>query len=379
MMFEQTKALCQSFLDMGVPFFDLAVYQNGECIFRHMDGYTDLENKIAVKGNEKYNIYSCSKLITCAAALQLWEKGKFSLEDKLSDYLPEFKEMTIRTEEGLKKAEKPILIKHLFEMTAGFTYEVYSPKLQAFYEASGGKCPTRECMVHLAKEPLLFEPGEKWNYSLCHDILAVLVEVIAGESFEDYVQKNIFIPLGMKDSTFLLPLEQRDILAEQYRFDHETGKAVNCGKGNWYRPGSDYASGGAGCVSTMEDYMKFLEALRVGDTILKKETIAMMATDRLTESQRATYNKKENYGYGLGVRTPMEGGKFFDFGWGGAAGSYLSIDPARNLTLFYIQHLLESPNQDRRPRVYECVINDLEGKELYPEWETVETLSGVTY
>ena len=108
-MFEKTKAFCDSFLDMGVPGFDLAVYKGGECVLRYMNGYSDLENKVKMNGKERYNIYSCSKVITCTAALQLWEKGLFSLEDKLSDYMPEFKEMTVRTDDGIKKAENPIL------------------------------------------------------------------------------------------------------------------------------------------------------------------------------------------------------------------------------------------------------------------------------
>ena len=113
-MFERLKKFCDSFLEFGVPGFDLAVYKNGECILRHMNGYSDLENKIKISGNERYNIYSCSKVITCTAALQLFEKGLFSLEDKLCDYMPEFKEMTVKTDDGIKKAQNPILIKHLF-------------------------------------------------------------------------------------------------------------------------------------------------------------------------------------------------------------------------------------------------------------------------
>ena len=130
-MFEKTKAFCDSLLTLGLPGFDLAVYQDGKCILRHTNGYSDLENKIKMNGNERYNIYSCSKVITCVAAMQLWEKGLFSLEDKLSRYMPEFTEMTVKTEDGTKKAENPILIKHLFEMTAGFSYSCRSPQLLA--------------------------------------------------------------------------------------------------------------------------------------------------------------------------------------------------------------------------------------------------------
>ena len=120
-MFERTKTFCDSFLERGLPGFDLAVYKSGQCILRHMGGYSDLENKTKIDGSERYNIYSCSKPITCTAALQLYEKGLFSLEDKLSDYMPEFEHMTVQTQGGVKEAEKPILIQHLFEMTAGLS------------------------------------------------------------------------------------------------------------------------------------------------------------------------------------------------------------------------------------------------------------------
>ena len=129
-MFEKTKAFCDSFLEYGLPGFDLAVYQNGTCILRHMNGYSDLENKIPMNGQERYNLYSCSKVITCTAALQLWEKGLFSLEDKLADYLPEFQEMRVHTSHGIQTAQNPIRIRHLFEMTAGFSYNCNSPYIQ---------------------------------------------------------------------------------------------------------------------------------------------------------------------------------------------------------------------------------------------------------
>ena len=146
-MFERTKVFCDSFLKLGVPGFDFAVYQDGTCILRYMNGYSDLENKVKMNGSERYNIYSCFKVITCVAALQLFEKGLFSLEDKLSDYMPEFKEMTVKTEDGIKKAENPILIRHLFEMTAGLSYNCRSPRIVSAMSETDGRCPTRETIT----------------------------------------------------------------------------------------------------------------------------------------------------------------------------------------------------------------------------------------
>lgn len=375
-MFEHIKNLCSRILDMGIPGFDLIVYQHGQCIFRHMGGYADLEKKLPMTGKERYHIYSCSKPITCVAAMQLWERGLFDLEDPLGSYMPEFTEMTVRTEDGIRKAEKPILIRHLFEMTAGFSYDVHSPWLEVLRRETNGRCPTRESMKYLAREPLLFEPGEKWNYSLCHDVLAALVEVLSGQRFEDYVRVHIFEPLGMEDSTFLPTDADLESLTAQYRF--ENGQAVECGTGNQYRLGSEYASGGAGCVSTVEDYIKFLEALRTG-TILKPETVALMATDRLTEEHRKTYTKAETHGYGLGIRTPKAGGVHTDYGWGGAAGAYLAVDPVYDLTLYWGQHMLGSPAQGIRTQIHEQLLADLLGTDTPLDQRTAVLDYNYTY
>lgn len=356
-MFEKTKKFCDLFIEMGIPGFDLVVYKGGECVLRYMNGYSDLENKVKINGAERYNIYSCSKVITCTAALQLWEKGFFSLDDKLSDYMSEFTEMTIRTENGVKKAENPILIKHLFEMTAGFSYNCNSPEIVKCKKETEGRCPTRELMKYLAKEPLLFEPGDRWEYSLCHDVLAALVEVVSGEKFETYTKKNIFDVLGMNNSTFMLSEGEIDTISEQYRF--ENNQPVNVGKNiTTYKIGSEYASGGAGGISTVDDYIKFLEGLRT-NKLLKAETLELMMTDRLTEHQKRTYWTKDTHGYGLGVRCPKENGRYIDFGWGGAASAYLAVDTKNEISMYFGCHLLSSPAQGLRSMLYRVVKADI--------------------
>ena len=359
-MFEAIKKFSDSFLELGVPGFDLAVYKKGECILRYMNGYSDLENKIRMQGNERYNIYSCSKVFTCTIAMQLWEKGLFSLDDKLSDYMPEFKEMTVISENGVQKAKNPILIKHLFEMTAGFSYDLNSSELLRCKEETNGRCPTREVMKYLANEPLLFEPGDRWNYSLCHDVIAALVEVLTGEKFEDYAKKNIFDILGMENTTFMLPQEELDTISQQYRF--ENGRPVNVGKNiQNYKLGTEYASGGAGAISTVDDYIKFLEGLRTFK-LLKPETLKLMATDRLTPYQKRTYSFKNIQGYGLGVKTPGAHKKYTEFGWGGAACAYLAIDMKNELSIYFGAHLLSSPAQQFRSKICRIILAELADK-----------------
>jgi len=364
-MFAKLTAFLDIFLDQKTPGFDLLIYQNGQPIYRYFRGFSDAENQIPMNGKERFNIYSCSKLITVTAALQLWEKGLFSLEDRLSDYLPEFAEMTVQTENGIVKAKNPILIKHLFEMTAGFSYKIVgSPQLQLAIRETGGRCTTREVMRYLAREPLMFEPGTDWLYSLGHDVLAALVETISGQRFGLYVKEHIFDPMGMTRSTFLLPEEELDTIAAQYRIHPDTGERYNCGKNiMFYKLGREYESGGAGGISTIEEYVTFLEGLRTGK-LLKPETVQMMATDRLEGKPRVSAGC-DLRGYGLGVRCPRKEnpGRLTDFGWGGAAGAGFGVDPARNMTYMYIQHVLNSPVQAVKSQIYDYIIDALDGVE----------------
>lgn len=342
-----TKKL-DSLIEIGVPFYDCIVMKNGSCVYRHSAGFTDAREK-AVTGREKYNIYSCSKLITCALALMLWERGLFSLEDRLSDYMPEFSDMKIKRGGEITTAKNPILIRHLFTMTAGFSYNISSPELKRFREETGGECKTRDFCRYLAKEPLYFEPGELWEYSLCHDVLAALVEVISGERFGIFAKKNIFDPLGMKDSTFLLDDDRLDEVINQYAYSPKLG-VYERDKRNNFKLGRCYESGGAGCISTVDDYIKLLEALRIGDIILKKETVKMMNTNRIPDEKRGAY-WMPNHGYGLGQRCPREGGAT-DFGWGGAAGAYYAIDFENEITIYFATHVVDYPKlQDQTPTI----------------------------
>lgn len=354
-MFEHLKRFCDSFLEAGLPGFDIAVYKSGNCLFRHINGYSDIENRIKMNGKERYNIYSCSKPITCTAALQLYEKGMFSLEDKLSDFMPEFSVMSVKTEKGTVKAQNPILIKHLFEMTAGFSYNTASESLLRCRRETGGRCPTREAMKYLAEEPLLFEPGDRWEYSLCHDVLAALVEVLSGQKFEEYVKENIFDILDMPNSTFMLPESEIETITPQYRF--ENGKPVNVGKHIVaYKLGGEYASGGAGAVSTVDDYIKFLEGLRTGK-LIKSDTLRLMTADRLTDRQKRTYWLNATHGYGLGVKTPKADSH--DFGWGGAANAYFAVDPENEISVYLGAHMLSSPTQGIRNMIFRYVYAEL--------------------
>ena len=280
-MFEELTETLDGFIkNFGIPFYDCIVMKDGACVYRRSNGYT--EGKTAVTGKELYNIYSCSKLITCVAALQLYEKGVFGLDDELCRYMPEFENMTVADGDSVRPAENKITMRQLFTMTAGFSYDLNSPMLEKCRRETNGECPTRETMKYLAKEPLLFEPGYRWEYSLCHDVLAALVGVISGITFGEYVKKNIFDVCGWENSAFLIN-ETKD-LVNQYNSNPENDKVEECTKDNVFRIGTKYESGGAGCVSTVEDYIKFLEAIRTYK-LLKKETVDLLSTNQLTKEQ----------------------------------------------------------------------------------------------
>lgn len=358
--FQPVKELLDSFLEKGLPGFDFILYHKGECVFRYMNGYSVLEEKIPMNGKELYNIYSCSKVITATAVLMLVEQGRLSLDDKLSDYIPEYKQMYIKNVkveasstdgrwdgEGqsetvantLKPAKNPIIIRDMLSMKAGFSYEYDAPAIKACHAETNGKCPTLTAIKAFAKEPLLYEPGEGHAYSLAHDILSAVVEVVTGQKFGDFVKKNIFDPCGMTNTTFNLPDERLDEVCEQYVFNKETNTPENCGKAiQHFKFGSEHESGGAGGISTVEDYAKFLEALRTGK-LISKETLDMMTTPQTTDEQY----KNDFYGYGLGVRCPKAGSPATDFGWGGHAGAYLAVDRENEYSFFYAQHCVGVP------------------------------------
>ena len=357
-MFENIKKYLDEFERRGIPGMDICVMQNGTEIFREWRGVSD-ESGTPMNGRERYNIYSCSKVFTCTAAMMLVEEGRLSLDDEVATYLPEFREMQVKTENGsLREAKTPITVRHLFTMTAGLSYNMESDEIRRGIQETEGKGSTREMMKYVAQMPLEFEPGEKWNYSLCHDVLAAVVEVVAGKRFGLFVKERIFDVCGMKDTTFLLPREELPTIAAQYLY--EQGEFKNIGREiRRYKIGESYESGGAGAISTVGDYIKFLEALRTY-RLLKPETVTLMTENHLSEEQDSTYWNTGDYSYGLGVRAPLPGrSKRTDFGWGGAAGAFLAIDPVNNLSVYYAQHVLAAPNGALRKDIIEAVKLDL--------------------
>lgn len=340
-MFNKLTEKLDSFLDMGTVGYDMCIFKDGECVYRRKNGFSDRENNIEVKGDELYYIYSVCKLITVTAALQLYERGIFDLDDPLSKYCPEFSKMYVREGEEITEAKNQITVRDLFRMTAGFNYRMKSEHMLRFAEETNGICPTSLLPKYLATAPLDFEPGTKWQYSLCHDLLGALVEIWTGERFGDYVKKNIFDVAGMQSSAFRLSDEDRKRLAPQYRYDSFKKQSFLTEPTNVYSMWAEYESGGGGCVSSVDDMIRFGEALRLG-RLLKPETLELMTTNQISHCQDSFI--LTDYSYGLGVRCSKDGkDSVSDFGWGGAAGASIWIDPKNRFTAFYVQHVLNTP------------------------------------
>lgn len=342
MDFSEVKRLMdESVAKHSVPCSDIAIVYNGEMVYRYMNGNGDGEKEMPIKGDEQYFLYSATKPITCTAALQLVEAGKLHLEDKVSDYIPEFENMMVKTAEGLKRAEKPIRIQNLFNMTSGLNYNLANPSIQAACEKNPS-ASTLEIVRAMAGEPLEFEPGERYLYSLSHDVLAAVVEVVAGMKFGDYLKKRIFNVCGMTRTGFWPNDAAKDMVCSQYLYDAASGKSGLVAKENEYILTPAYQSGGAGLISCVDDYIKFVTEMSNGNRLLKPETIDMMRTSQLGERAEQDFQSlKPGYSYGLGVRTDAYGcyANKGEFGWDGAAGAYMMIDPDNHIGIFYATHV----------------------------------------
>ena len=392
MDFSKLKSFMDDMTEHMTPGHAIEVYLKGESVFRYESGYSDLEIKRPFSADDMLYIYSASKMTTVAAALQLLEQGKFLLEDPLYDYIPEFKQMYIKTPDGnLVEAKNPITVGDLFTMTAGFSYDFGTEGFKKAKEKTAGKMDTVETIKCIASDPICFEPGSKWQYSICHDVLAALVSVVSGQKFRDYVKEHIFTPLDMQDAVYHATEEMIRNMPTQYRFVSQNDKNVDIveaqksgtakdgifikeGKVNTLILGEEYDSGGAGIITTVSEYAKFMAALAnrglglTGERILSAYSIELMRTNRLTDSQRKIYDtwkQVRGCGFGLGVRThtnPEISGSLCnigEFGWGGAAGATAIVDPKIGLGVFYAQHCLNPREAVFQPRlrnvIYACL------------------------
>ena len=349
----------------GVPQCALILRRGRDTIF---------EKLVNAEAGDVYWLYSATKLFTATMFCRLLERGKLRLEDRVSDYLPEYAHLEIGGQEGeLRSAKKPMLLEHLITMCGGLTYDIFHPCITGAADRS-----TRGIVREIARMPLVDEPGDTYLYSLCHDVLAAVMEVVTGVRYAELLRREIIEPLGMTGTCFHPDPALKGRFAPQFEWQGRKKGAVPCAGDNKFEFSPDYDSGGAGLCSTLEDYILLPEALangglgRDGYPLLKPETIEMMRTDHIHGSRRAGFDLRwerlRGYGYGLGVRTRInhdDGGKspIGEFGWDGAAGAYCIVDPQNRISAFYVQHVLNMGPvfEEIHPRLRDLIYQGLEG------------------
>ncbi|MBQ3151495.1 MAG: beta-lactamase family protein [Clostridia bacterium] len=388
MDFSLLKDFMDSLTDWRIPGNAVSVHLDGKEVFSYSSGFADVEKGIPMSTQKLVYIYSCSKVATVTAGLQLYEKGLFLLDDPLYDFIPEYRDMYINDNDGsFRKAKNPITLRHLFTMTSGLTYNSDTPAFCEAYRKTNGRMNTLETVKCLAKDPISFEPGERWQYSLSHDVLAAVIEVISGKRFSEYMKENIFEPLSMNSTYYHADESIKAEMAQQYHFrnsdetslaklqsadtksNEKGGFAEVAGKENHNIFGEEYDSGGAGIITSVEDYSLLCSALANGGKgILSKGTVDLLRTNQLTTPElmkNFNWPQLKGYGYGLGVRTLTDKaksgttGSIGEFGWGGAAGATVLVDPDRHLSLFYAHHMLNPQESYYQPRLrnvlYACL------------------------
>jgi CubicO group peptidase (beta-lactamase class C family) len=348
------------------------VWRNGKartvCV-----GCRDIEANLPVERDTIFRIASMTKPITSVAALMLVDEGRIGLTEPISSYAPEFSQMSVLLSpngalDETVPAERPITFEDLLTHRAGFTYGDFhrGPIAQAYREALGGDnidndIAPDDWIARLAKLPLVGQPGSAMFYGQSTELLGFLIARIEGNTLGAVLKRRIFDPLGMNDTSFLVPREKRDRRSASYGFD-EMGRLTK--RATWSgvvvseRPDDMvYESGGAGLWSTLEDYLSFArlflgEGSVDGVKLLRPETLTAMMTNQLTHSQRANsvlLGQKPfaiGRGFGLGVSVVLETDKA-DFmrrgsagtvSWPGAYGGWWQADPREGTVMIFLAH-----------------------------------------
>ena len=243
--------------EQGIPGCDCAIYYQHKPIYRHMAGYADLEKTKPITAETTYWLYSVSKLFTVTAVMKLVDNGSVDLDDPVYAYIPEYLHLKVKEGSELRPARQIMTIRHLLSMQSGLNYSITATSIREVIRNSNHQASTLDIIRALAEEPLDFEPGTRYQYSLSHDVLGAVVEVASGKSFEQYLSEYVFQPLGMKDTGFDLTSENKERMSQQfiYRSKSRTSKQIK--NINSYTLTKNYKSGGAGLISTVDDCIQF--------------------------------------------------------------------------------------------------------------------------
>jgi len=336
------------------------VTQDGKEAYFGAFGYADREARKPMARETLVQIYSMTKPLTGTALMQLWEQGKFHLDDPVSKYIPELADVKVLA--GLEAGGRPLLfapnrpmtIRDLTRHTSGLTYGESSDNatIKALAMAVNPLAITNtldEFARRLGTLPLEFQPGGKWRYSFAVDVQALLVQRLSGQPFDIYLREHVLQPLGMNHTGFFVPPDQHDKLAAMYDWNADgtftrqlDDTAFKFNTAHW-----PLTPGGYGLTSTLDDYSRFARMMLNGGTldgarILRPDTVRLMTTSQLdpaTSDRSWLISDKGEMGFGidLAVRIdpPKAGGKAGEVGeffWDGAANTLFWIDPKNKLT-----------------------------------------------
>jgi CubicO group peptidase (beta-lactamase class C family) len=351
----------QGFVDAGqVIGMQTLLVKDGEVAQYGEYGVRDVETATPVQPGTIYRIYSMTKPITGVALMQLYEQGKFSLDDSVTKFIPEFENLKLlggENEDGtpiLVDLERPATMRELMSHTAGFAYGLGGGDYanNQFREQEVLRAPDLHTFIDkVAGIPLLYQPGEKWYYSAAVDIQGYLVEKLSGMSFGEYLDANVFTPLNMDDTGFYVPEADYDRLADVTIYYEQAGKFVPVYTENiqFRKSTVPFESGGGGLVSTIDDYARFSQMMLNGGSlsgqrILKPETVALMTQNHLPEGIGIGFDgtnanllagEPHKFGLDFGIITDPIAMKSLagtgTYYWGGAAGTWFWIDPENDL------------------------------------------------
>ena len=376
--------LQERYVDAGrIAGCQVLVARHGQVAYRVSLGLMDAKRARPMADDAILRIYSMTKPITSVALIMLMERGAFQLDEPVTRVLPEWRGQKVWVGAGgteLAEPRRPVSFRDLLRHTAGLTYgglleQVGAPAsadpVDAAYRAAGVRRSADETLeqfvTKLGSVPLKYQPGERWMYSLATDVCGALVERISGRPFGDFLQDEIFGPLGMVDTAFHVPEAKRDRFAANYarRGGELLALADDPAESAYLHP-PVFQSGGGGLVSTIGDYHRFCEMLRGGGAsggvrLLGRRTLALMHKNHLpggrdlTEMAIDSFSETAAQGVGFGLGFAMtldevrsgtlgEG----DYYWGGAASTLFWVDPAEDLVAIFLTQLMPSTTYNFR-------------------------------
>ena len=361
-----TAAVDQSIKDKQIAGAVTLIVRHGKVAWMKPQGMLDREAGKAMPADALFRICSMTKPITSVAVMMLYEEGKFQLGDPISKYLPEFKnpKVLVKPANGGTPypipATREITIRDLLRHTSGLTYN-WNPDLGKMYDDANVATGLLEYdgtiadnVKRLAAQPLLFNPGERWEYSLGVDVLGRLVEVVSGMPLDEFFRKRIFEPVGMKDTYFYVPQEKVSRLAVAYgifegkeatRFpDKPVVDGFLTYDASYPIAGpKKLFSGGGGLVSTAEDYARFCQMMLDNGMVNGKRLLSRKTVELMTHDQLGKIGPDQGFGLGFGVdgvKAPLdELGSPGEYGWGGFFYTSFTIDPKEQMIVIFMAQL----------------------------------------